>query len=112
MDGTFLGCRRLVGRTASFVFRDTSIVFEGKQGEPRPVVEIAAAQSRDEEGHGAGHEDQADEHQDHDDVHVVRLSRSRQAVSATTPTELVGIRIAAITGVTSPASASERAIRL
>ena len=48
------------------------VVLQGQEGEPRSVVEIAPAQPGDEEGHGAGHQDQADEHQDHDDVHVVR----------------------------------------
>ncbi len=107
MGGTFLS---LCGRGRGGL--GASVIFQGKQGEPGAVIEVATAQPRHEERDGDGHEHQADEDQDQDDVHDVRLSESRQAVRATTPTELTGMRMAATTGVTSPASARLNATRL
>ena len=104
MNGTFLGFVRL--------HAGAIVILQGKQGQSGPVVEITAAQTRHEERHRAAHQHQADEDQNYDDIHVIRLSLNRQAVQPTTPTELSGMRIAATTGVTSPASARLTAARL
>jgi hypothetical protein len=85
------------------------IGLERKQREAVGVVERAALARDQEEDDGAGHEDEADEHLQDQDIHELLLiaRRTRKVVARTVDTELSGMSTAHQSGVMRPATASE-----
>ena len=103
------------GCFALFVGRrvlDWRRVVQWREGEAIPVVEIACSKSMNEEDEAGRHQAETDEDQENHDIHVSLLPVSRHTVRETMPIELTGMRIAAITGVTTPRKQRATALRL
>ena len=84
-----------------------AVVFRREEGETVGVIEAALPAREPEEDHRADDEEQAHEHLQNQDVHVVFFPRVSCAVVArTVVSELTGMSTAHQSGVMSPASAS------
>ena len=79
------------------------IGLERQEGQTISLIEVPVLDPLEQKHQPSHEEDEAHKHQDDQYIHESRLPVNRQVVRDTSATELTGIRMAATSGVTTPA---------